>query len=220
MSSPHVAGAAALVKALHPDWTPGQIKSALMTTAKTEGVVKEDAVTPATPFDDGSGRIDLNVAGNPGLTIAETAANFVAHRNDLWNANYPSIYHPALHGAITVQRTVKSPLSDDTGWEVKATAGGDWSIKVPANVQIPANGETTFDITIDARNVPIGQVRHGEIRLHNGTYWLHIPVTIVRREANVTLSKSCAPTEFNKRVAELVPKRWVARAGWARNRRH
>lgn len=199
MSSPHVAGAAALLKALHPDWTPGQIKSALMTTAKTEGVVKEDGVTPSTPFDDGSGRIDLNVAGNPGLTIDETAANYRAYQDALWNANYPSIYHPALPGAITVQRTVKSVLNRTSAWEIKATAGNDWSISVPANIQVPANGTATFNIRIDARNVPIGQVRHGEIRLHHGTFRLHIPVTIVRREAGVTLSKSCAPGEIARR---------------------
>ena len=44
---------------LHPTWTPGQIKSALMTTART-AVVKEDTVTPADPFDIGAGRIDVD----------------------------------------------------------------------------------------------------------------------------------------------------------------
>ena len=64
MASPHIAGSAALLKDLHPTWTPGQIKSALMTTAKTAGLVKEDGTTPFNAFDAGSGRVDLNVAGS------------------------------------------------------------------------------------------------------------------------------------------------------------
>ena len=78
MSSPHIAGSAALLFALHPDWSPGQVKSALMTTAKTEGVVKEDGTTPADPFDFGAGRVDLTQAGNPGLTFDESAADYAA----------------------------------------------------------------------------------------------------------------------------------------------
>ena len=72
MSSPHIAGSAILLRALHPDWTPGQIKSAMMTTATTD-VVKEDLVTPADPLDMGAGRVDLNVAGSAALTFDETA---------------------------------------------------------------------------------------------------------------------------------------------------
>lgn len=34
MAAPHVAGACALIKQAHPDWTPEQIKAALMNTAK------------------------------------------------------------------------------------------------------------------------------------------------------------------------------------------
>ena len=57
MSSPHVAGLFALIKQAHPDWSPAMAKSALMTTAYQD-VVKEDGVTPADPFDIGSGHVD------------------------------------------------------------------------------------------------------------------------------------------------------------------
>src|SRR5690606_10044823 len=78
MASPHAAGAGALLAALHPDWSPAQIRSALAVTADPDGVVKEDGVTPADPFDVGSGRIDLARASRAGLTLEETYDNFAA----------------------------------------------------------------------------------------------------------------------------------------------
>ena len=69
MATPHVAGSAALLKQLHPAWTPAQIKSALMTTA-TENVWTTTAKTTfAGALDRGAGRIDLTKAGNPGSTL-------------------------------------------------------------------------------------------------------------------------------------------------------
>jgi subtilisin family serine protease len=77
MSTPHVAGVAALLKQAHPDWSPAVIKSALMTTAYQE-VTLSDGTTPAIPFDFGSGHIDPNKANDPGLVYDITADEYDA----------------------------------------------------------------------------------------------------------------------------------------------
>ena len=79
MSSPHAAGVSALVKAAHPDWTPAEIKSALMTSS-VQSVVKEDGATPADPFDMGAGSIRADRAVNPTLVFNETAARLRGRR--------------------------------------------------------------------------------------------------------------------------------------------
>src|SRR5690606_28200220 len=98
MSSPHIAGVAILIKAIQPDWTPGQIKSAIMTQALGD-VVKEDLVTPADPFDMGAGRVDVGTALSAPLTISDSAANMFALTGDPVHAidlNIPSINAPIV----------------------------------------------------------------------------------------------------------------------------
>ncbi|MDY6977145.1 MAG: S8 family serine peptidase [Pseudomonadota bacterium] len=70
MASPHVAGAAALIKQMHPDWTAQQIKSALVTSSIRD-VLKEDAATQADNFDMGAGRLDLPRATSVELTYSD-----------------------------------------------------------------------------------------------------------------------------------------------------
>ena len=199
MSSPHVAGAAALLKDLHPDWTPGQIKSALMTSARTRGVVKEDGVTPAGPFDFGSGRIDLAAASRPGLTFDATGAEYVAFRTNLTLANYPSLYVPSMPGKVSVPRTALSVLGRSSWWSLDVDAPRDLKIDVPEHIFLPAGGDETFDIQIDASRVPIGEVRHATIELesHKGGR-AQLPVTIVRQQAPVTFDKTCDPASFKR----------------------
>ncbi len=195
MSSPHIAGSGALLKALHPDWTPGQIKSALMTTANPN-VVKEDGVTPATPFDDGSGRVNLKFAGNPGLTFDETGANYVALQNQLWNANYPSLYVPSMAGTITVQRTVRSVLPTGSTWRLYSSGPADVKITTPGSINVAAGSSATFSIKVDASTVPINEVRHTTLFLASGNTTVRFPITIVRKQPAITLTKSCSPASF------------------------
>jgi subtilisin family serine protease len=73
MASPHVAGVFALLKQARPEFSAAMAQSAVMTTARQD-VTKEDAVTPADPFDMGAGHIrpgkhasKANSVFNPGL---------------------------------------------------------------------------------------------------------------------------------------------------------
>jgi uncharacterized repeat protein (TIGR01451 family) len=197
MSSPHVAGAAALVVDLHPDWTPGQVKSALMTSATTK-VLKEDESTPANPFDFGAGRIDLREAGDVGITFDVSAEEYVALEDELWNANYPSIYLSALPGRITLERTAHSVLGKDRTYRLSAKSSRDLRVIVPDKLKVPKSGDASFEITIDGRNVPLGEVRHAAIVLQGNDQELHLPISIVRRQPAVTLEKSCNPLTFEE----------------------
>lgn len=197
MSGPHLAGAGALLAALHPGWSPGQIKSALMTTASTGGLVKEDGATPFTPFDAGSGRVDLARAIDPGITISATAAEFVERESDLWNANYPSIYVPVMGGAITLERTLTSVLPTPTNWTTSVSAVNGVSISMPRTVRVPAGGSATLPISIDAASLAIGEVRHATITLRAGDrHSVRIPVTIVRAEPAISVAHDCDPTDI------------------------
>lgn len=75
MAAPHVAGAAALLKQLYPNWSNAAIKSALMSTAKYMEVYTGDG-TPAQPLDMGAGRLDVAAAMDPGVILDPPSLSF------------------------------------------------------------------------------------------------------------------------------------------------
>jgi subtilisin family serine protease len=141
MSSPHVAGAFALIKQAHPDWSAATAKSALMTTAYQK-VVDNDRRTKAGPFAMGSGHIDLagqQDAGtpfDPGLVYDAGFADYLGFLCDAdpsvfgnptatcaslagagvptkaTDLNYPSIGVSKVVGTSTVTRTVTNVSGD------------------------------------------------------------------------------------------------------------
>jgi len=89
MSTPEVAGVAALLREAHPEWTPSQIKSAL-TTSAYQGIVKENGSSAADPFDRGAGHIDANRAIAPGLVYDADYLSYAAYLCGLENPPFPA----------------------------------------------------------------------------------------------------------------------------------
>lgn len=206
MSAPHVTGSAALVFALHPDWTPGQVKSALETTATT-AVTKPDRTTPSDPFDRGGGRIDLTKAGDPGLTLDETAANFAASAADPLNRidlNLPSVNAPIMPGVITAKRTVTNVTNKTLTFTAtgKTVSGANITVLPPAFSLKPGKS-AKLTVVITAPDLANGQY-FGQVDLKQvgGSRALHLPVAFFRQQGAVPVDQTCAPATIPRNTGE------------------
>jgi hypothetical protein len=201
MSSPHAAGVSLLLKAAHPSWTPGQIKSALMTSA-VQSVVKEDGVTPADPFDRGAGSIRANRAINPTVTFEATAPDFYGSASDPFgriDLNIASVDAPNMPGKITTRRTAHNVTNSTQTLHITASAPNNSKITVsPSTLTIAPFGNATFQITIDGSKLEDGWY-FGQITLDPvkaGALNAVLPVAFNHQPGNVSLENSCdGPTE-------------------------
>jgi minor extracellular serine protease Vpr len=76
MATPHLAGSAALLLALHPGWSPDDVKSALVSTAKRPVFDHINGTAATGVLTRGGGRIDLDAATATALTISPASASF------------------------------------------------------------------------------------------------------------------------------------------------
>ncbi len=75
-ATPHVAGAAALVKQLNPSFTPAQVKSALVNSATIDVFTTVDQTSRVGVLDAGGGRIDLARASSVSATFSPASLSF------------------------------------------------------------------------------------------------------------------------------------------------
>jgi len=183
MASPHDAGSAALLKALHPTWTPSEIKSALMLTAY-DMLLKEDKTTAADPFDIGAGRIQLELAGLTGLVMNETIAKYEAADpalgGDVKTLNIASLYNSSCVGECSWTRTFKSVADLPATYTVSAP---DWVTVTPASFTINPGATQQITITADVSAYEPGEWVFANLEfLTESTFSAGDPVVVLSQD--------------------------------------
>jgi subtilisin family serine protease len=182
MSSPHSAGAAALVRAVHRDWTPAEVQSALMTTSVTNGVNVGGKV--ATPFDRGAGRIDLTQAGRAGLVLDETVPNYEAANpaggGNPTTLNTASLANEDCRGMCTWTRVVTNALNSSASWTAKTSGPKGVRLTVsPSKFTLAPGASQTITVTADVANAIVGQWSFAELSLTSkGVPTAHLPIAV------------------------------------------
>ena len=175
MSTPHVAGVAALLLQAHPDWSPAAIKSALMTTARQSVSVPDPddpgGEIPANPFDFGAGHIVPNDANDPGLVYDVNDDQYDAFAcgilspavstercDELETAglsflaadlNQPSISVGRLASERTVTRTVTNVSDQAETYTASIVAPSGIGVVVnPPSISMGPGQSASFDVTL------------------------------------------------------------------------
>jgi minor extracellular serine protease Vpr len=164
-SAPHIAGAVALLLQRHPEWTPKQVKSALMSTAGPAWA--DSSRTVESP-------VLIQGAGLANLAAAD-APLFFSDPQSLSLGDLAVTSGPASRSLIVA-------LSDAGGgggtWQVQvapqaSTAGA--SISSAPAVTIPPGGQTTLQVTASAAAGATGAEQYGFLVLRRGGVVRRIP---------------------------------------------
>ncbi|GAB3329810.1 S8 family serine peptidase [Micromonospora halotolerans] len=145
MAAPHVAGAAALLAAKHPDWTGQQLKNALVST--TESTPQYDA------YQAGTGRVDVAAAVKAPVFATGTVHTVMG--DDTAKAGGST-------RPVTYTNTTGQPITLDLAVDAPNAPAGLFGLSA-ARVTVPANGTATVTLTTDTTRAAVGSRYTGQI---------------------------------------------------------
>ncbi|MDX6483909.1 MAG: minor extracellular serine protease Vpr [Gaiellaceae bacterium] len=176
MASPHVAGAAALLKQRHPAWTVAQIKSALALTGKP--VHAAGSSTEVATTREGGGLIDLPKADNPLVFAQPSSVSFGLVRRGTQPSHTVEL-SDAGGGAGTWSVTVESQFRPSP-------------LSVAATVSVPG----ALQVTVNPAAATPDQELTGFVVLSRGgerrriAYWLRVEQPRLASEPHRTLARA------------------------------
>ncbi len=189
MASPHVAGAALLLKQDHPTWTPDNIRSAMMMTASTN-IQLDDQQTAADWFDMGAGRLQVNAATQTGLIMNETRANYQAanprNGGEPRSLNLPAVVDESCLITCTWTRTVTATRAGSWSTSTQSMTNGLGITVSPSSFSLNAGQSQTLTFEIDSLSVPNNEWAFGSVQLTSAdSPLLHIPVAVYATNGSI-----------------------------------
>jgi subtilisin family serine protease len=202
MSSPHVAGLAALLMDRHPSWSPMAIKSALMTTGYDvlDGGTPAPNTNPVLIFRQGAGHVQPNSAADPGLVYDAdfldwlaflcgtttgvnpntcTALAGLGYSFDPSDLNVASIAIGDLPGAQTVTRKVTNVSSGTHTYNATNTGMTGFNVSIEPATLTLAPGETgTFQVTFTNVSAALNTYTGGQLTWSHGPHTVRIPMVV------------------------------------------
>ncbi len=198
MSSPHVAGLAALLIDLHPDWSPMAVKSALMTSAYD--VLDGPDTDPDVIFSQGAGHVAPNSAADPGLVFDASWNDWLAflcggssavgagtcgtlesmgYSTDLSDYNSASIAIGDLAGSQTVTRKVTNVGSSKATYTPSVTGMSGMTAEVsPASLTLAKGQTESFTVTITRGDALLNAYTGGQLTWTDGAHNVRIPLVV------------------------------------------
>ncbi|THG88281.1 peptidase S8 [Alkalihalobacillus alcalophilus ATCC 27647 = CGMCC 1.3604] len=163
MSSPHVAGAAALILEAHPDWTPEQVKAALMNTSKKLYNNEND---PYFPHEQGAGRIQVDKAVSAKTLVYPGAMTFGKWSKDDLRETRTISFTIDNQDDVTRTYHVVPPFDVPDGVQ--------W--KVPYAVTIAAGEKKEIELAVDLMPSVLAEgLHHGDIFIEGGKEKVAVP---------------------------------------------
>src|SRR5579871_140119 len=192
-STPLVSGAAALVKQVHPDFTPAEVKSAVVNTA-VGNVLTEDGSAPALLISQGAGLLDVAAAISSTVAVAPTNVSF-GYLTSFPPSNVTLKITNTGSSAVNLTLAV-APVTKDTNAQVKLSSTA---------VSLSAGQSSNVTVSLTGTK-PVAGSYEGFITIAGGAKILHVPYLYVLGDGvpfNATAVFSASP--FDCTVGQTVP---------------
>lgn len=194
MSSPHVAGAAALLRQLYPTWSPAAIKSALLTS--TTGVKLSNNTADANRWGYGAGHLAPNGAAVPSLVYEAGAADYgrflcgvgLAPPPGLgtcatlgaikpWNLNLPTLTAAGVVVSRTLTRTVTNVGASTANFVAQSNLPG-WDVVVtPSSLNLAPGASGTYTAKLTRTSAPLVNWTFGTLGWSDGVRTITSPLS-------------------------------------------